>query len=115
MEGEWYSLTAKEGSFDADDPQGQLDVAIIHGNLLEPHLGITDPKTNPRINFVGGILGMEELERLVDSGEYALAGSLYPTSLVDVFNVADAGLTMPPKSTWFEPKLRSGLFVHPLD
>ncbi|HPR63545.1 MAG TPA: DUF1015 domain-containing protein [Thermoanaerobaculia bacterium] len=115
MDGTWHLLTARPGSFDGNDPYQRLDVSIIHENLIQPVLGIDDPKTNPRIDFVGGILGMDELERLVDSGEFTLAISIFPTSLEDVFDVADRNMTMPPKSTWFEPKLRSGLFVHPLD
>ncbi len=114
LEGAWHLLSAREGSFDAGDPVLRLDCSILQKNLLEPLLGIGDPRTDKRINFVGGIRGTEELERLVDSGKYAVAFSLHPTSIVDLMSVADAGQVMPPKSTWFEPKLRSGLVVHKL-
>lgn len=110
----WYLLEAKEGSYDPKDVLKRLDVSILQENLLSPILGIDDPKTNPRISFVGGILGMDELEKRVNTGKYKLAFSIYPTNIEDVMNVADAGLTMPPKSTWFEPKLRSGLIIHKL-
>jgi len=112
---QWYLLEPKKGTFPADDLLRSLDVSILQENLLGPVLGIDDPKTNPRIAFVGGILGMEELERRVDSGKFAAAFACFPTRIGDVLKVADAGHTMPPKSTWFEPKLRSGLFVHLLD
>ncbi len=114
LEGAWHLITAREGSFDAGDPVLRLDCSILQKNLLEPLLGIGDPRTDKRINFVGGIRGTEELERLVDGGTYAVAFSLHPTSIVDLMSVADAGQVMPPKSTWFEPKLRSGLVVHKL-
>jgi len=112
--GRWYRLTAKDGSFPSDDPVSSLDVAILQDNLLAPVLGIGDPRSDERIDFVGGIRGLEELERKVDSGEWAVAFALHPTSIEQLFAVADAGLVMPPKSTWFEPKLRSGLIVRPL-
>jgi uncharacterized protein (DUF1015 family) len=112
--GRWYRLTAKDGSFPTDDPVSSLDVAILQDNLLAPLLGIGDPRSDERIDFVGGIRGLEELERKVDSGEWAVAFALHPTSIEQLFSVADAGLVMPPKSTWFEPKLRSGLIVRPL-
>ena len=112
LDKEWYRLEPKAGTFNANDLLGSLDVAILQNNLLNPFLGIDDPKTNPLIAFAGGILGMQELEKKVDSGNYAVAFALFPTRIEDVLNVADAGFTMPPKSTWFEPKLRSGLFVH---
>lgn len=115
IDGQWYKLTAKEGSFDPTDPIGQLDVSILQENLLSPILGIENPRTDKRIHFVGGIRGLEELERLVDGGNYAVAFSLYPTSIHQLLAVADAGKVMPPKSTWFEPKLRSGVVVHMLD
>ncbi len=108
--GTWYELKAKPGSFPATDPVRGLDVSILQENLLNPILGIDDPRTNTRIDFVGGIRGMDELERRVKEG-YAVAFSVYPTSLVQLMSVADAGEVMPPKSTWFEPKLRSGLLV----
>jgi uncharacterized protein (DUF1015 family) len=114
LDKKWYLLEAKENSYDANDVLKRLDVSILQENLLAPILGIDDPKTNPRISFVGGILGMDELEKRVNSGKYRVAFSMYPTSIEDVMNVADAGLTMPPKSTWFEPKLRSGLIIHEL-
>jgi uncharacterized protein (DUF1015 family) len=112
--GQWYRLTAKEDSFPVDDPVRSLDVAILQDNLLAPVLGIGDPRSDERIEFVGGIRGLAELERKVDSGEWAVAFALHPTSIDQLFAVADAGLVMPPKSTWFEPKLRSGLIVRPL-
>jgi uncharacterized protein (DUF1015 family) len=108
--GKWYSLKAKAGSYPASDPVRSLDVSILQENLLNPILGIQDPRTDKRIDFVGGIRGMDELERRVKEG-MAVAFSMYPTSLVQLMDVADAGKIMPPKSTWFEPKLRSGLLV----
>jgi len=114
LEGKWHLLSARAGSFPVDDPVLRLDCSILQKNLLEPLLGIGDPRTDKRINFVGGIRGTEELEKLVDSGKYTVAFSLHPTSIVDLMSVADAGQVMPPKSTWFEPKLRSGLVVHKL-
>ena len=113
--GQWYSLTAREGSFRSDDPIASLDVSILQQNFLAPVLGIGDPRKDKRIDFVGGIRGMKELETLVDSGEYTVAFALYPTSIIELMSVADAGKVMPPKSTWFEPKLRSGLCLHLLD
>jgi uncharacterized protein (DUF1015 family) len=112
--GRWYRLTAKEGTFPADDPVRSLDVAILQDNLLAPILDIGDPRADERIDFVGGIRGLSELERLVDSGAWQVAFALHPTSIEQLFAVADAGEVMPPKSTWFEPKLRSGLIVRPL-
>jgi uncharacterized protein (DUF1015 family) len=108
--GTWYELKARPGSFPAGDPVRGLDVSILQENLLAPILGIDDPRTNTRIDFVGGIRGMDELERRVKEG-YAVAFSVHPTSLTQLMSVADAGEVMPPKSTWFEPKLRSGLLV----
>ena len=108
--GRWYSLAAKPGSFDANDPIKSLDVSILQENLLSPILGIHDVRTDKRIDFVGGIRGMDELEKRVKEG-WAVAFSMYPTSLEQLMSVADAGQIMPPKSTWFEPKLRSGLLV----
>ena len=110
LEGQWYTLKARAGSYPADDPIKRLDVSILQDNLLSPVLGIHDPRTDKRIDFVGGIRGMDELERRVKEG-YAVAFSMYPTSLDQLIDVADAGEVMPPKSTWFEPKLRSGLLV----
>jgi len=109
--GNWYSLTFK-GGLSAADAIERLDVSILQNNVLAPVLGIDDPRTNDRVTFVGGIRGTDELERLVDSGEYAVAFSMYPTSMDDLFAVSDMGEIMPPKSTWFEPKLKDGLFVH---
>lgn len=113
LNGKWYKLTAKDGTFDESDPVGRLDVSILQNNLLTPVLGIGDPRTDKRIDFIGGIRGLGELERLVDNG-MKVAFSMYPTTLDDLMSIADAGLTMPPKSTWFEPKLLSGLFIHKL-
>jgi uncharacterized protein (DUF1015 family) len=110
LEGQWYTLQARAGSYPADDPIKRLDVSILQDNLLSPVLGIHDPRTDKRIDFVGGIRGMDELERRVKQG-YAVAFSMVPTSLDQLIDVADAGEVMPPKSTWFEPKLRSGLLV----
>ena len=111
LSGKWYRLTAREGSFDTQDPVSRLDVSILQKNLLTPILGIGDPRTDSRISFIGGIRGLKELVRLVDGGA-AVAFAMYPTTLDDLMDIADAGATMPPKSTWFEPKLRSGLFIH---
>ncbi|MFC1550523.1 DUF1015 domain-containing protein [Candidatus Neomarinimicrobiota bacterium] len=113
--GQWYLLKSIDDSYDPDDPTGSIDAAILGKNFIDLILGISDPKTDKRINFVGGIRGTEELERLVDSGKYALAFSLYPTSIKQLLDVADADQVMPPKSTWFEPKLRSGMVVNILD
>ncbi|MBB6062061.1 uncharacterized protein (DUF1015 family) [Thermosipho japonicus] len=112
LDGKWYKLTAKEGTFDKNDVVSSLDVAILQDNLLNPILGIENPRTDKRINFVGGIKGVEELQKLVDSGEYTVAFALYPTSIEELLQVADEGKIMPPKSTWFEPKLKSGIIVH---
>ena len=111
ISGRWYALSIKE-EFVVDDPVSSLDVAILQNEVLSPVLNIEDPKTDPRISFVGGIRGLGELVRLVDSGEYEVAFAMYPTSISELFAVADAGMLMPPKSTWFEPKLRSGLFIN---
>jgi uncharacterized protein (DUF1015 family) len=111
-EGKWYRLESKPGSFEAGHPTRSIDASILAENLIAPQFGITDPKTDKRIDFVGGIRGNEELVRLVDSGKYKVAFSLYPTSISQLLNVADAGEVMPPKSTWFEPKLRSGMVVN---
>lgn len=108
--GKWYILTAKKEIL-SEDPVDGLDVAILQNNLLEPVLGIHDPKTDSRIDFVGGIRGLDELEKRCNE-DCVLAFSMYPTSIKELFDVADAGKLMPPKSTWFEPKLRSGLFIH---
>lgn len=109
----WYKLTAKDGTFDEADPVGRLDVSILQNNCITPIFGIDDPRTDKRIDFVGGIRGLEELERRCEN-DMKIAFSMYPTSLDDLMAIADAGKVMPPKSTWFEPKLLSGLFVHKL-
>ena len=114
LDGKWYLLTAREGSFDASDPVARLDVSILQNNLLSPVLGIGDPRTDKRIDFVGGIRGLQCLADRVDSGEMQVAFSMYPTTMEDLMDIADAGAIMPPKSTWFEPKLRSGVFIHKL-
>lgn len=110
----WYQLTAKEGTFNEQDPVDRLDVSILQKNLLHPILGIENPRTDNRIDFVGGIRGLKELEKRVEEG-FAVAFSMYPTTMDDLIDIANAGEVMPPKSTWFEPKLRSGLFVHKLN
>ncbi|HID38906.1 MAG TPA: DUF1015 domain-containing protein [Calditrichaeota bacterium] len=115
LDGNWYKMTAKEGIFNPGDPVSRLDVSILMDNILVPLLGIGDPRKDKRIDFVGGIRGLAELKRRVDSGEMAVAFALFPTSIEDLMAIADAGKIMPPKSTWFEPKLRSGLVVHLLD
>lgn len=112
LDGKWYELTPKEDSFNEQDAVARLDVSILQDNLLSPVLGIRNPRTDQRIHFVGGIRGTAELERLVNSGEYEVAFALFPTSIEELMELADADKIMPPKSTWFEPKLRSGLFVH---
>jgi uncharacterized protein (DUF1015 family) len=115
LEGKWYSLTAKPGTYDDNDPIGVLDVTILTNQVLEPLLNITDLRRSKRIDFVGGIRGLGELKRRVDSGEMKAAFALYPVSMQQLINIADSGNIMPPKTTWFEPKLRSGLVVHTLD
>lgn len=113
--GKWYSLKAKEGRYDDADPIGVLDVTILSSLVLDRLLGIKDLRTDKRIDFVGGIRGLEELARRVDSGEMKVAFALYPVSMPQLMNIADSGNIMPPKTTWFEPKLRSGLAIHSLD
>ncbi len=108
----WYTLKAKENLIDESDPVKALDVSILQDNLLKPILGIADPRTDKRIDFIGGIHGLEALEEAVDKKGWAVAFSLYPTSIEELMRVSDDGKIMPPKSTWFEPKLKSGLFVH---
>ena len=115
LDGEWYSLTAKDNTYDDNDPIGVLDVTILTKQVLEPVLDIQDLRRSKRIDFVGGIRGLEELKRRVDSGEMEVAFALYPVSMQQLINIADSGNIMPPKTTWFEPKLRSGLVVHSLD
>jgi len=112
LEGQWYRLSVREGVVNESDTVGRLDVSILQDRLLSPVLGIHNPRTDKRIHFVGGIRGNNELVKLVDSGEYAVAFSLFPTSILELIELADQDQIMPPKSTWFEPKLRSGLFVH---
>ncbi|MGI5912599.1 MAG: DUF1015 domain-containing protein [Syntrophomonadaceae bacterium] len=111
LDNQWYCLQALPGSFKEDDPVASLDVSILQENVLGPLLGINDPRTDKRIDFVGGIRGLEELERRVQN-DMKVAFSMYPTSIQQLMDIADAGQIMPPKSTWFEPKLRSGFFIH---
>lgn len=115
LNGCWHRLTFDPARIDRSDPIASLDVSLLQDLVLTPILGIGDPRTDSRIDFVGGIRGTKELERRVDSGEMAIAFALHPTTLEQLMAVADAGMIMPPKSTWFEPKLRSGLFVHTLE
>ena len=115
LDGKWYRLTARAEITSGGSIVDQLDVSILTQRLLQPILGIGDVRTDKRIDFVGGIRGMDELEERVNSGDSAVAFALYPTSIDDVMQVADAGQVMPPKSTWFEPKLRSGMVVQSLD
>ena len=113
IENDWYKLSAKEQIIDESDPVKRLDVSILQDNLLSPILDIDDPKTNDRIDFIGGIRGLGELERRCKE-DMKLAFAIYPTSIGDLMSIADANLIMPPKSTWFEPKLLSGIFIHHL-
>lgn len=115
LDQKWYKLIVKEETFDAHDVVKRLDVSILQDHLLSQVLQIHDPRADSRIDFVGGIRGLEELERLVNRGDYKVAFALYPTSMEDLLAIADAGEVMPPKSTWFEPKLRSGLIIHSLE
>ncbi|WP_289746526.1 DUF1015 domain-containing protein [Paramuribaculum intestinale] len=115
LAGTWYSLTAREGRYNDQDPIGVLDVTISSDLILRDILGITDLRSDKRIDFVGGIRGLSELSRRVDSGEMAMALALYPVSMKQLMDIADSGNIMPPKTTWFEPKLRSGLVIHKLD
>jgi len=115
LAGTWYELLPKREIINESDTVARLDVSILQDNLLNPVLGIRNPRNDQRIHFIGGIRGVEELARLVNGGEYQVAFSLYPTSVRDLMELADSGRIMPPKSTWFEPKLRSGLFVHLLE
>jgi len=112
LDGKWYKFTAKPGTFDETNPVKRLDVSILQENLLQPILDIGDPRKDKRIDFVGGIRGLKELEKRIKSGNWKVAFALYPTSIEELMAIADAGKIMPPKSTWFEPKLKSGLFVH---
>jgi uncharacterized protein (DUF1015 family) len=114
LDGNWYSLNAKPGTYNDHDPIGVLDVTILSEQVLEPLLNITDLRTDKRIDFVGGMRGLKELERRVNNGEMKVAFALYPVSMKQLIDIADSGKIMPPKTTWFEPKLRSGLVVHSL-
>lgn len=113
--GKWYSMKAKDGTYDNNDPIGVLDVTILYNHVLSGLLGIKDLRTDKRIDFVGGIRGLDELKQRVDSGEMKVAFALYPVSMDQLITIADTGNIMPPKTTWFEPKLRSGLIIHSLD
>lgn len=115
LDGNWYSLTAKPGTYNDNDPIGVLDVTVSSDLILRDILNITDLRSDKRIDFVGGIRGLEELQRRVDSGEMAMALALYPVTMGQLIAIADSGNIMPPKTTWFEPKLRSGLIIHKLD
>ena len=115
LSGKWYGLTAKEGTYNDKDPIGSLDVSVLSKCILEPILNIKDLRTDTRIDFVGGIRGLGELSKRVDSGEMAVAFALFPVSMNQLMNIADTGNIMPPKVTWFEPKLRSGLVINKLD
>ncbi|MDH5395149.1 MAG: DUF1015 family protein [Gammaproteobacteria bacterium] len=115
LKGQWYRLQIKKEFIPANDPVASLDVSLLQNNLIEPLLGVSDPRRDKRIDFVGGIRGLAELEKRVDSGEMQVAFALYPTSLAQLMDVADANEVMPPKSTWFEPKLADGLLSHILD
>jgi len=115
MKGRWYSLTAKPGTYNDEDPIACLDVTVLSEQVLGPLLNITDLRKSKRIDFVGGIRGLDELSRRVDSGEMAVAFALYPVTMKQLMDIADNGMIMPPKTTWFEPKLRSGLVIHSLD
>ena len=112
LDGAWYSLTAREGTYDDDDPIGVLDVTVLSNRVLDKLLDIKDLRTSKRIDFVGGIRGLGELRRRVDSGEMKVAFALYPVSMKQLIDIADTGNIMPPKTTWFEPKLRSGVVIH---
>ena len=115
LEGKWYSLTAKPGTYDDSDPIGVLDVTISSNLILNDILGIKDLRSDKRIDFIGGIRGLGELKRRVDSGEMKMALALYPVTMKQLMDIADTGNIMPPKTTWFEPKLRSGLIIHKLE
>ncbi len=115
IDGKWYSLTAKEGTYNDEDPIGCLDVTICSDLVFDKLLDIKDLRTSKRIDFVGGIRGLGELKKRVDSGEMVAAFALYPVSMRQLIRIADTGNIMPPKTTWFEPKLRSGLAIHKLD
>jgi uncharacterized protein (DUF1015 family) len=111
LDNKWYKLTSKEGTY-SNDPIGVLDVTILQNNVLSKYLNIHDQRTDKNIDFIGGIRGLGELEKKVNSGEWTMAFSLYPVTMRQLFDIADSGNIMPPKSTWFEPKLRDGLVTH---
>ena len=115
IDGEWYKLVAKAGRYNDNDPIGVLDVTILSNLVLDKVLGVKDLRTDKRIDFVGGIRGLGELKKRVDIGEMAVAFALYAVSMKQLIDIADTGNIMPPKTTWFEPKLRSGLVIHKLD
>ncbi len=115
FEGKWSKLVIKSENVDYEDPVESLDISYLQNQILSPFFGIDNPRTSNDIDFIGGIRGLEELERLVDSGKFRVAFAMYPVSVAELMNIADSGEVMPPKSTWFEPKLRSGLLVHTLD
>jgi uncharacterized protein (DUF1015 family) len=115
LDGKWYGLTAKENTYNDSDPIGSLDVSVLSNTVLEPILNIKDLRTDTRIEFVGGIRGLGELQERVDNGEMAVAFALYPVSMQQLMHIADTNNIMPPKVTWFEPKLRSGLVIYKLD
>ena len=115
IDGTWYKLTARNSTYNNNDPVGVLDVTILSKQVLEPFFNIMDLRRDKRIDFVGGIRGLGELEKRVNSGEMKVAFAMYPVSMQQLINISDAGLIMPPKVTWFEPKLRSGLFIHELE
>jgi uncharacterized protein (DUF1015 family) len=114
LDKKWYSLTAKPGTYHDSDPIGVLDVTILSEKILSPILNIKDLRTDKRIDFVGGLRGLEELEKRINSGDWKVAFALYPVSVKQLIDIADSGEIMPPKTTWFEPKLRSGLILHSL-
>lgn len=114
LAGKWYAMEAKKGTYNDTDPIGVLDVTILSEQILTPLLNIKDLRTDKRIDFVGGLRGLGELRRRVDSGEMRVAFALYPVTMQQLMDIADTGNIMPPKTTWFEPKLRSGLVLHSL-
>ena len=114
LDGKWYSMEAKAGTYDDNDPVGVLDVSILTNSILAPLLDIKDLRRSKRIDFVGGIRGLGELSKRVDAGKMEVAFALYPVSMKQLIDIADTGNIMPPKTTWFEPKLRSGLVIHEL-
>jgi uncharacterized protein (DUF1015 family) len=115
LDGKWYGLTAKKPTYNDDSPIDSLDVSVLSKYILEPILNIINLRTDTRIDFVGGIRGLSELSKRVDSGEMAVAFALFPVSMNQLMNIADTGNIMPPKVTWFEPKLRSGLVINKLN